>query len=331
MELSKFVFCLDNVKMGVPIGENHCRFDEKPLETALKYIIHEFSGDENASMADPHDRNPEKSCPVFVVATEGQDASGPLKLFRSYGFDKDQCSIWQAARSTSAAPSYFPPAWVEVPPPGGWYIDGGLKRNNPSEVAFAEAKRHWKSMKHISIVSIGTGIQKTADFIQSQEPPKKGQSEPVNMTKESHDSQPTKVPMGGINQRIKGMLSGFTGSVKTVASNVPLMGTAGQYSRIPGGVMTLKRFAEELVKLSTDSEDTHRNMWERANSDDHSQRFPYYRFNVPSGMEEIGLEEWKNMTRIGALTRGYIRTPSVEKEMAGCAASLHTPSSFESM
>ena len=74
MELSTVLFCLDNIKMGVPIGENHCRFDEKLFETALKDIICKFSRDENALMADPHDQNPEKSCPVFVVATEGQDA-----------------------------------------------------------------------------------------------------------------------------------------------------------------------------------------------------------------------------------------------------------------
>jgi len=319
MELSKLVFCLDNVKMGVPVGENRCRFDERPLETALKGIITETTGDENASMADPHDGNPEKSCPVFVVATEGQDASGPPKLFRSYGFDKDQCSVWQAARATSAAPSYFPPAWVDIPPPGGWYIDGGLKRNNPSEVALAEARRYWKSAKCVLIVSIGTGVQKTADFIENQEPPEKSTSQQLIA------DPPTLT--GGMKRGIKRDIMGLA---KTVASTaVTFTGAAAQYSRIPGGVMTLKRFAQEVVKLSTESEDTHRNIWERANSDDHSQRFPYYRFNVPSGMEEIGLEEWKNMTRIGALTRGYIRTPSVEKEVAECAASLHTPSSFE--
>ena len=162
--------------MGVPIGENHCRFDEKLFETALKDIICKFSRDENALMADPHDQNPEKSCPVFIVAIEGQDASGPPKLFHSYGFDKDQCSIWQAARATSAAPSYFPPAWVEVPPPGGWYIDGGLKWNNPSEVALTEARRNWKSGKQVLIVSIGTGVQKTADFIENQEAQRKVQA-----------------------------------------------------------------------------------------------------------------------------------------------------------
>ena len=38
-------------------------------------------------------------------------------------------------------------------------------------------------------------------------------------------------------------------------------------------------------------------------------------------MEEIGLEEWKYMIKMGALTRGYIGTPSVEKEIAEFANS----------
>jgi len=122
------------------------------------------------------------------------------------------------------------------------------------------------------------------------------------------------------------------GLAKTATSTaVAFTGAAAQYSRIAGGVLTLKRFAEEVVKLSTESEDTHRNMWQRANSDNDLQRFPYYRFNVPSGMEKIGLEEWKYMIKMGALTRGHIGTPSVEKEIAECANTLFKPSPFESM
>ena len=48
-------------------------------------------------------------------------------------------------------------------------------------------------------------------------------------------------------------------------------------------------------------------------------------------MEEIGLEEWKYMIKMGALTHGYIGTPSVEKEIAECTNSLFKPSSFKSM
>jgi hypothetical protein len=51
----------------------------------LKNVITEKLGDANATMADPDDQHPD-FCPVFVVATEGQDAGGPEKLFRSYGF-----------------------------------------------------------------------------------------------------------------------------------------------------------------------------------------------------------------------------------------------------
>src|SRR5271154_1557472 len=127
MKLSKKVFRVDNVIMDVPVGPDHCRFNEEPLENALKEIIRQSTGDENAPMADPNDGGHDL-CPTFVVATEGQDAGGPVKLFRSYGFYKDQCPIWQAGRATSAAPSYFRPARVHVPNPGGWYIDGGLRR-----------------------------------------------------------------------------------------------------------------------------------------------------------------------------------------------------------
>ena len=93
--------------------------------------------------------------------------------------------------------------------------------------------------------------------------------------------------------------------------------------------MTLKRFAKELVKLSTESEDTHRKISELANSHDYSLQFPYYRFNIPSGMEEIGLEEWKKITKMGALTRGYLN--SVENEIERCAMNLLNPSPFESI
>ena len=70
MELSTTVFLIDNVRMGVPVGAIRCRCDEQPLEE----VIREVTGDPNTPMADPHDKDREKCCTVFVVATEGQDA-----------------------------------------------------------------------------------------------------------------------------------------------------------------------------------------------------------------------------------------------------------------
>jgi hypothetical protein len=94
MSLSKVVFSNDNVISKIPVGANHRRFDEEPLQAALKSVIKDKLGDENAAMAD-HDDRDVRFCPVFVVATEGQNADGPTKLFRSHGFYRDQCPIWQ--------------------------------------------------------------------------------------------------------------------------------------------------------------------------------------------------------------------------------------------
>jgi predicted acylesterase/phospholipase RssA len=329
LELSKDVFRIDNVIKGVPVGVNQCRFNEEPLEKALKNVIIEKLGDANATMADPDDQHSD-FCPVFVVATEGQDAGGPEKLFRSYGFHRDQCPIWQAGRATSAAPSFFKPAFVEVPVPGGWYIDGGVKRNNPSEVALTEARKYWKTVRRFCIVSIGTGIQKEVDFIGNVKLPldegvsgdsgnERQDSDQINRVTDGNTSW-FKRAMG---KAIPKVAEAIGTTVSSFASN------AAKLARVPGGVITLARFAEELAKLSTEAEDTHRKMFRQANADDAYLRFPYYRFNVQGGMEGIGLEEWKKVTKMGALTRGYLSHPSTQTDLEKCSEKLLNPDAVE--
>ena len=73
------------------------------------------------------------------------------------------CTIWQAARATSAAPLYFPPIRFGIPPAN--YVDGGLRYNNPVRALYDEAKRVWgKSKREVGcIISIGTGIKQLRD------------------------------------------------------------------------------------------------------------------------------------------------------------------------
>ncbi len=77
--------------------------------------------------------------------------------------------LWQVCRSTSAAPTYFPPATARA---GDDFlhhtIDGGLFANNPSMCAFIEALKIFRDDSHrligadrLMIVSIGTGEIKT--------------------------------------------------------------------------------------------------------------------------------------------------------------------------
>lgn len=65
----------------------------------------------------------------------------------------------QAARATSAAPTYFEPARLK-PASGGDYfalVDGGVYANNPGLCAYVEARKLWPNETDLVVVSLGTG------------------------------------------------------------------------------------------------------------------------------------------------------------------------------
>jgi Patatin-like phospholipase len=307
----------------------------------LKKVILEETGKENTPLADAGDH----ICPVFVVTTIGRIADGPLKFFKSYGHDRDQTPIWQAARATSAAPAFFPPARVEVPPgPPGWYVDGGVRANNPAWEAKVEVGKQWRARKCI-IVSIGTGVQKPVDFIGKQDISRATEvAEPVYP-----DSVPIESPRVGPSdqhpdavrrsKRFRTVTDGFKNiggqlgaSIKSVTSMIqPVMDKAAQISRIPGGAKVTAHIVKALVDLSTSSDGTHLRVYEEAHSQDEAAQFPYFRFNVQRGLDEIGLEEWKMAEAIGDVTRSYLESPDVKRELEKCAAGLLNPFSFEGM
>jgi patatin-like phospholipase/acyl hydrolase len=63
------------------------------------------------------------------------------------------------ARSTSAAPTYFPPNRVNLPNSNDYYalVDGGVFANNPAMCAYVEAKAIFEDETDFLIVSVGTG------------------------------------------------------------------------------------------------------------------------------------------------------------------------------
>ena len=166
MTLSTNVFKVNNVLRGdTPDGDDQCQFDHERLERALKELVNRKLQEENVIMAD----NDERLCPTFVVATKGLHAEGPPTVFRSYqceGYSPSKCAIWQAARATTAAPSLFKPIKIETPKPGATFVDGGIGgHNNPSELALLEAQRIWRRVKRFTLVSIGTGRQKSVPVV----------------------------------------------------------------------------------------------------------------------------------------------------------------------
>ncbi len=71
--------------------------------------------------------------------------------------------IWNIARATSAAPTYFEPHCFTTNHHGRnivyTCVDGGMVANNPAMCAYIEAKKQWPDEK-IIVVSIGTGTLK---------------------------------------------------------------------------------------------------------------------------------------------------------------------------
>ena len=121
----------------------------------------------NFTMSDATN-GPYRVCPTFVVAKMAKHTNGPRTVFRSYsskGIGASQCTIWQAARATSAALSFFKEMHIDNPCPGINYVDGGLGHNNPAEVALEEAAKVWPTAKQFCLISIGTGGRRAEQVV----------------------------------------------------------------------------------------------------------------------------------------------------------------------
>ena len=287
--LAKDVFKIDQVLGGrIPIGDDQSRFDYNVLETAIKGVVASRLGDENAIMEEVS----VSRCPTFVVATPGLHADGPPTLLRTYGcrgHNAERCTIWKAARATSAAPTFFKPAVIEIPPPGRIFVDGGLGHNNPSELALEEVQKIWPSVQRCCLVSIGTGRQKSVKFIENSV---------VTTTEEPQ----------GILSLLWGAIPGAT----TVSRSV-------------SGLATLKKIGEACVALTTNSEMVHQRVFRRSAS----ENFPYYRFNVERGMDDIGLQEWEKTVEMGDHTSRYMAEGEGELKRDNCVQDLMAASALD--
>ncbi|OJF93894.1 patatin-like phospholipase family protein [Pararhizobium antarcticum] len=137
-------------------GWNDQRYDAGPLEEKLLRIL-----GRKARLSDCLDGTTvlmtayeiEARCAVFLTNADAENAN---------------YLYWQAARATSAAPTYFEPARVDNPsharnklPKILSLIDGGVFANDPVLAAYVEArKKGWeKDGDTIVILSLGTGSQ----------------------------------------------------------------------------------------------------------------------------------------------------------------------------
>jgi len=120
INLSKEVFD-DRKSFPEPRGlGGRAQYAASAMEERMKDLIRLKTGDEDAKMKDPLMK---KCCKTFVVAIARDCADGPPFKFRTYSteeFAANNCTIWQAARATSAATTFFDP--VTIGKPGITYI-----------------------------------------------------------------------------------------------------------------------------------------------------------------------------------------------------------------
>src|SRR5436190_12860203 len=128
------------------------RYDFRALERNIEKVLNKAGATTATELYDDRD----DCCRTFVVAKRHLAQDTAAVLFRSYAVDgtEIQCTILEAARATSAAPTYFPEMHID----GNLYVDGGIGYNNPSEEAIREARRIWPKREIGCLVSIGTGL-----------------------------------------------------------------------------------------------------------------------------------------------------------------------------
>ena len=78
-----------------------------------------------------------------------------MRSFSARYADPFPACIWEVARATSAAPSYFLPITIDDVK----YGDGGMNWNNPAREAILEARKKWPRRPIGILVSIGTGLE----------------------------------------------------------------------------------------------------------------------------------------------------------------------------
>jgi hypothetical protein len=313
-EMAEKVFNIDNVLKGViPTDDDQCRFNFQDLEDAIKSLVKQTLGDEDVTMASACDMasiepgNNLKARRTFVVATRGLDANSPPVLLRSYGHEASSCRIWEAARATSAAPTFFKHICIHDPVDGTneYFVDGGVAHNNPSELALTEAKIVWKNVRKFCVVSIGTGRQGIVKFIEL-----KGSDIATSVLEK--DKSPEK-----------------SNTVSRLFFRNPISTPLQKMLRAPRGVKALLKIVNACVDMCNNSERVHQRLCSEATAADINSQFPYYRFDVDRGMDKISLEEWKKKDDMIAFTRSYMAQAERKRMVIQCAKNLWDPSGVE--
>ncbi|RDW65916.1 uncharacterized protein DSM5745_09655 [Aspergillus mulundensis] len=240
------------------------RFDTEALERGFKRIIVNAlkKRSENACKAeeeltDTLLKEASPKCRVFVISTNARFPDRTI-IFANYVSDRwprdllNSVKIWEAARATSAAPTFFES--IRLGPDNEEFLDGATGANNPVNSLWNEGLDIWKPGTPLEerlhcLVSIGTGVPS---------------------------------------------VNAFGSGLKDIGITLKAMSTETE--------TTANEFMRRYSRLHKDQK--------------------YFRFNVRSGLEGIGLEEASKRADIISATRRYLTTEEDRVRLETCADML---------
>ncbi|KAL2856133.1 acyl transferase/acyl hydrolase/lysophospholipase [Aspergillus pseudodeflectus] len=136
-------------------------FKASRLEEVIKEVICKKLGEGHEEEKMYESEAGESECKTFVCAASAKSLKSSPRLFRTWMSNinpSENCTIWEACRATTAAPTFFKSIRIGRPGVQEEFVDAGLGCNNPVKQLLLEACQEFGKDRPVScIVSIGTG------------------------------------------------------------------------------------------------------------------------------------------------------------------------------
>lgn len=205
----------------------------------------------------------------------------------------EECLVCDAARATSAAPTYFAAQKIN----GRIFVDGGFEFNNPSRALF----------DHCTIDS---------RRIESQKPSLLSNAIPT----------PTLIHHRGLDFYQARIINLGTGTTP----DDPTLAPRNQFAAIlPPALRFLLFWSGEMKALAVDSERIADEMRSLGGPNGHFRKGPYAnfryeRFSANNGVCFIKLDKWKKLEEIKTLTLEYLEVAEVKQNLLQVAKEMAT-------
>ncbi|KAI1092459.1 acyl transferase/acyl hydrolase/lysophospholipase [Rostrohypoxylon terebratum] len=164
-------------RLGNPLSSKGA-FSSNALATVIKQVVRDFCTDDlcvaRRSRGKPTTNTCDhvdlefrsRSCTktvVLAITKENVNASPTILSTYDTSTHFQDCTIWEVARATSAATTFFDP--IELGRDKIKFIDAAFGFNNPCRVLLAEAQRQFPQYRQDQIytLSIGTGLDGVAN------------------------------------------------------------------------------------------------------------------------------------------------------------------------